>query len=77
MKWETWESLAKRQAWYKQRLLEITREWPEERVDSCNDIGTLRWLAKLSDRVERHQKRMDRHMAKALASLPPQGATKQ
>jgi len=75
MKGETWLAIAQRQANYKLALTRICTHWTEERVAACTDMRKLRWLAGLSDRVERHQQRMARHAARSLEALPDPPAT--
>jgi hypothetical protein len=47
--------------------------WSQERIDACTDLAELQQLVKLTERVERHQERMNRHMDRGLAALPTVG----
>jgi len=65
----TWEAIARRQAWYLSVLEQKIAEWPNERIDSCTDLVTLRYLIHLAQRLERHEQLMVRHLRKRIA--PP------
>ena len=73
MKFSTWEVIAKRHVWYRALLVERMAEWPETRVDACTDLQRLQYVLKLSERVERHQARMDRHINRAMDQIPAEG----
>jgi len=42
-------------------------EWPQERVDACTDLETLRGVIALAKRVDRHEQLMIRHLSKGMA----------
>jgi hypothetical protein len=70
MTFNTWEAMAKRQVWYRDVVLAAKlKEWPTERIDSYTDSGALQRVIELTERVERHQLRMDRHIRRALAAI--------
>jgi hypothetical protein len=66
LNFDAWEAIARRQAWYLAVLEQKFAEWPEERIDSCTDLVTLRYLIQLAQRVERHEQLMIRHLGKAI-----------
>ncbi|HTL21736.1 MAG TPA: hypothetical protein VL220_13550 [Steroidobacteraceae bacterium] len=43
-------------------------EWPNERIDSCTDLVTLRYLIQLAQRLERHEQLMIQHLRKRITS---------
>jgi hypothetical protein len=70
MTFETWEAIMRRLVWYRGVLSVRMAEWPEARVDACTDVEELQGLVRLTERVERNEARMDRHMGRGLAALP-------
>ena len=70
MSFSTWEAIARRHFWYRELLHEWMKEWPEERVYACTDMRILLAVIKLTERVERHRDRTDRHMERGMAALP-------
>jgi len=64
----TWEAIARRQAWYLNVLERRLAEWPNERIDSCTDLVTLRYLIQLAQRLERHEQLMIQHLRKRITS---------
>jgi hypothetical protein len=70
---DTWEAIARRQAWYLDVLQHELAEWPSVRIDACSDLLMLGHVIKLARRAERHEQLMVRHLGKALASLPSAG----
>lgn len=64
----TWEAIARRQAWYLNVLERKLSDWPNERIDSCTDLVTLRYLIQLAQRLERHEQLMVQHLRKRIAS---------
>jgi len=64
----TWEAIARRQAWYLNVLEQRLAEWPSERIDSCTDLVTLRYLIQLAQRLERHEQLMIQHLRKRVTS---------
>jgi hypothetical protein len=84
MDFTTWERIARRQIWYKQvvimgrlRDLEASLDKINQKVPSVDVLRELRddMVAgdDIADRLERHQKRMDRHLVKGLALVPVGG----
>jgi hypothetical protein len=69
MSFPTWQAIAARHIWYKRLLVERMQEWSQERIDSCRDLATLQRVIRLTERVERHDLRMDRHGKRALELL--------
>ena len=61
MNWKTWWAIARRQMRYKHLLTERLAAWSPERIDACADPGELAAVIALSERIEKHQARMDRH----------------
>ena len=71
MTFDTWEAIMKRLVWYRDEVLETKiLEWPQEKIDTCTDQNQLRYVMRLTERVERCQQRMDRHMDKGMALIP-------
>jgi hypothetical protein len=70
MNFGTWEAIARRQAWYVIVLEQKLADWPQERVDACSDLETLKYVLALARRVDRHEQLMIRHLSKGIASLP-------
>lgn len=70
MKWDTWEAIAKRQVRYRDALTARLAQWSEDKIEACTDMETLGYIVCLSERMERHQLRMNRHMDRALAAWP-------
>lgn len=68
MKWHTWEAIAKRHPWYRNLLAQKMAE--SEASDACRDMDIRRHTVKLAERAERHQERIERHMARGLAAIP-------
>jgi hypothetical protein len=84
MDFETWERIAKRQLWYKQVVIPARLEDLEKALNRCcqkaPSISVLRELRDqmeandvLTTRIERHKKRMDRHLARGMALVPTRG----
>jgi hypothetical protein len=69
MSFSTWQAIAQRHLRYRKYLEERLKEWPEDRVNACKDMTVLESIIELTDRVERHQARMDRHAERALAYI--------
>ena len=61
MKWHTWHAIARRHMAYYAVLHKQMAEWTEERINACVDRDVLADMIKLTERVERHHARMDRH----------------
>lgn len=70
MKFETWEAIMRRLVWYRGILSLRMADWPEARIDACSDPEELQAVVHLTERVERNEQRMSRHMARGLAALP-------
>jgi hypothetical protein len=60
MTFDTWARLARRQMRFKQLLTSRLKE-TDRAVAGCTDLHELLAITRLCDRVERHQRRMDRH----------------
>jgi len=73
MNFGTWEAIARRQAWYVIVLEQRLGEWSKERVDTCTDLETMRYVLALAKRVDRHEQLMIRHLSKGVASAPDDG----
>jgi hypothetical protein len=66
MTFRTWKAIADRLVWYRDEVLTPKiDEWPTERIKSCTDLAILQRAIELTERMERHQLRMDRHMQRA------------
>jgi hypothetical protein len=63
----TWTSIAKRQLWYRDLLVERVQSWPQEHVDPCSDMAALENFVRLTERVAKHERRIRRHGARMLA----------
>jgi hypothetical protein len=72
-KLDTWEHIAARQVRYRSFLRERMKALLLERMSS-KDAHTVLALAKVIRRVQRHEKRLERHMTKAMAMLSPSKA---
>jgi len=66
MSFDTWRAIAARHIRFRDLLVDKMKEWPQERIDACKDLPTLQGVIRLTERVERHQERMDRHSKRAL-----------
>ena len=66
MSFDTWKAIGDRHLWYKRLLHDRVQEWTRERIESCRDLSTLQGVVRLTERVERHDERMDRHSKRGL-----------
>jgi hypothetical protein len=73
MKFSTWERVAVRQARYRSLLRERMKALLLQ-ATGRKDARTVLALAKIVGRVQRHEKRIDRHTTKAVAMLSPSKA---
>jgi len=69
MSFNTWQAIAERHLRYRKHLEKLLEQWPEDRVNACKDMTVLESIIELTDRVDRHQRRMDRHGERGLAYI--------
>jgi len=70
MSLNTWFAIDKRQRWYMNVLGLEMEEWTLDRVEACTNMRELLDVIELCDRMDRHDRRMERHAARWLALGP-------
>ena len=64
---DTWTALTKHQLRYRDLLVKRMDDWRREHIGSCADIAALQNFIRLTERVERNERRIRKHGAKMLA----------